>query len=291
MTDQVTDQVCVRSLRVGSFHTEYLEGGDPEAPTVVLIHDGAWGADAWASWSSVAQRLAASFRVIVPDLLGFGATAKAVFFDQSRFAFRWRHVCDLLDLLEVDGPVHAAGASFGGSIVLRAAAEKSAIHRLRSAASISGTGGPYRRGEVFQNLAQFDGTDESMRRIMTYLVDDFEGLEEQIRRRQRNVRQVGHYQSMGAVRMEAFAGEKPADPTDPFPETLVSSSIPLLLVEGARDELLEDGWAAQLREEVGRGTVVSMDSRHSPNIDRAAEVSMILEDFFSTAEVGSQTGR
>lgn len=279
----MAEHLSSRVIRAGSFRTYFLEGGERGAPPVLLVHDGAWGGDGWTSWSSVAGQLAGRYHVLVPDMLGFGQTDKAIYFDQSRFAFRWAHLESFLDTLDVREPVHVAGASFGGTLALRAAADPAEGGRIRSVASISGTGGPWRVAEEFKKLTDYDGSDDSMERILRLLVDEFPGLADQVARRQENNRRRGHYQAMGAVRSETLGeSSPPPEPADPFPETLQASGVPLLFVEGARDTLLETGWSEQLRDAVGRGDIVTLDTRHSPNIDHPQEVAAVLERFFSS---------
>ena len=61
-------------VEVDGIRTHYLEagGGDP----VVLLHSGEFGGCAELSWEYMIPHLAPHFRVIAPDWLGFGGTAK-----------------------------------------------------------------------------------------------------------------------------------------------------------------------------------------------------------------------
>ncbi|MDT5303158.1 MAG: hypothetical protein QOG79_6400, partial [Mycobacterium sp.] len=61
------------------------------------------------------------YRVIVPDLLGYGYSARpGVAYTREFYLLQPR---ELIDELGVDGPVHLAGASFGGIVVAEFAAE------------------------------------------------------------------------------------------------------------------------------------------------------------------------
>jgi hypothetical protein len=63
---------------------------------------------------------AASDRVIVPDLLGYGYSARpGVAYTREFYLLQLR---ELIDGLGIDGPVHLAGASFGGIVVAEFAA-------------------------------------------------------------------------------------------------------------------------------------------------------------------------
>jgi pimeloyl-ACP methyl ester carboxylesterase len=84
------------------------ELGSPDAPVLVLLHGlGASG----RAWERVAPLLGARFRVMVPDLPGFGETGGA----PASIAGMARAVLEALDLDRV-GDFVAAGHSMGGLV-------------------------------------------------------------------------------------------------------------------------------------------------------------------------------
>src|SRR5688500_14713726 len=85
-------EIVQKTARAGSFETAYIEAGPADAPTIVMLHDGAYGSNARLCWGPVIEALVPDFRVLAPDLLGFGQTDKAVFLDRSPYAFRIDHV-------------------------------------------------------------------------------------------------------------------------------------------------------------------------------------------------------
>jgi len=89
--------------------------GDPGAPTVLLVHAGV--ADR-RMWDGVAPTLARTFRVIRPDLRGFGDSPLPV-----GAAEGYTNAGDLAALLDALGVTDAAvvGASFGGKVALELA--------------------------------------------------------------------------------------------------------------------------------------------------------------------------
>jgi 2-hydroxymuconate-semialdehyde hydrolase len=102
------------SINAGGIATNYHDSGvgDP----VLLIHGSGPGVTAWANWRMNMPVLAKSFRVIAPDMVGFGYTQsppgairdKRVWIDQ---------LVALLDNLGID-KVSMVGNSFGGGITL-----------------------------------------------------------------------------------------------------------------------------------------------------------------------------
>ncbi|WP_310778122.1 alpha/beta fold hydrolase [Mycobacterium sp. Z3061] len=95
----------------------YAETGSG-AP-VVLLHGGGPGASGVTNYSRNIDALARRFRVIVPDMPGYGRSTKTL--DQSDpFGFLADSVRGLLDQLGV-GAAHLVGNSYGGAAALRLA--------------------------------------------------------------------------------------------------------------------------------------------------------------------------
>lgn len=108
-------------VRTGSFTTEYLDsGGDGEV--VLLLHGGGPGASAPSNWSGFISGLADRYRVIAPDIYGFGNTDHPAEGAAPGSMTEWmrarvRQVLDLLDALGI-AKVHLIGNSAGGALSL-----------------------------------------------------------------------------------------------------------------------------------------------------------------------------
>ncbi|WP_433608833.1 alpha/beta fold hydrolase [Prescottella agglutinans] len=107
-----------KSLRTGSFDTNYHDVGSG-AP-VLLLHGSGAGVSAWANWRGLIPVLAQNFRVIAPDLVGFGYTSLP---EPARFEIFDTWIDQILALLDgLDIPkVHVVGNSFGGGLALHLA--------------------------------------------------------------------------------------------------------------------------------------------------------------------------
>src|SRR3546814_429472 len=57
-------------VMAGGIRTRYFEAGS--GPIVVLLHGSSLAIDAWATWHDIIPALAQDFRVLAPDLVGFG---------------------------------------------------------------------------------------------------------------------------------------------------------------------------------------------------------------------------
>lgn len=95
----------------------YAEAG--AGPTVVLLHGGGPGASGVSNYSRNIDTLAQRFRLVIPDLPGYGRSTKE-FEHSDPFGYLADTVRGLLDALGVDR-AHLVGNSYGGAAALRLA--------------------------------------------------------------------------------------------------------------------------------------------------------------------------
>ncbi|MGC5051725.1 alpha/beta fold hydrolase [Micromonospora sp. DT48] len=270
------------TVNAGGFTTRYWESTPPDTPrgTIVLVHDGAFGGDAISSWAHVMPLLARHHRVLAPDLLGYGDTDKAVYLDRSPYAFRTTHLAAFCAAVGVD-TAHFIGQSFGGSLLLRAVATTTPALPARTVVSICGTGGPWRTEKGITELGRYDGTEEDMRRLVTTMVDDYPGLDDTIRARYANTRKPGHVTACLAARLRHPTMAAPTS-DDTWPAPLRHSPIPVHVVEGTRDDLLQPGWSHHFDDLAPHIHSHRMNARHAPNLDQPDTLTDLLLTFLTT---------
>ena len=106
------------AVAVGSIRTNYLTAGS--GTPVILLHGSGPGVTGYANWRLLLPRLATRFRVIAPDIVGFGYTDRPRDFDYT--LDNWvAFVTQLLDALSIER-AHFVGNSFGGALSLALAA-------------------------------------------------------------------------------------------------------------------------------------------------------------------------
>ncbi len=107
------------SIRCGGLSTNVHDRG--AGRPVVLIHGSGPGVSAWANWRLILPELARDFRVIAPDMAGFGYTERpdGIVYDKALWL---RQTLGLLDALGLD-QVDLVGNSFGGALALALAIE------------------------------------------------------------------------------------------------------------------------------------------------------------------------
>lgn len=106
-------------IRTGSFESNYHDvgTGDP----IVMLHGSGPGVTAWANWGKVFPLLSDRFRMLAPDMVGFGYTERPVgmVFDMNAWV---RQTVDFLDAMSLE-KVNLVGNSFGGALALAMAVQ------------------------------------------------------------------------------------------------------------------------------------------------------------------------
>jgi 2-hydroxymuconate-semialdehyde hydrolase len=115
------------TIRCGGLSVNVHERG--RGRPVVLIHGSGPGVSAWANWRLTLPELSREFRVIAPDMAGFGYTERRPDFTYDKNAWV-QQVLDLFDAYELD-QADLVGNSFGGAIALAVAiAHPERVRRL-----------------------------------------------------------------------------------------------------------------------------------------------------------------
>jgi 2-hydroxymuconate-semialdehyde hydrolase len=116
-----------KSIIAGGIKTNYQDHG--QGDPIFLIHGSGPGVTAYANWRLTMPVLAEKFRVIAPDMVGFGFTERPA--NVSYTMDMWvSHALSLMDALKID-KAHLVGNSFGGGLALALALKApDRVHRL-----------------------------------------------------------------------------------------------------------------------------------------------------------------
>ena len=108
-----------RTIDAGGIETSYLEAGAGE--TVVMLHGSGPGVSATANWQHNIGTLSQRFRVLAPDIVGFGGTERP---DDVVYSLRgWTdHIWAFLDAHGIEKTA-IVGNSLGGRIALQMATD------------------------------------------------------------------------------------------------------------------------------------------------------------------------
>lgn len=110
-----TNQLSEQTVTVSGKPIFFAESGS--GPVVVALHGGGPGASGVSNYSRNIDALAQRFRVIVPDMPGYGRSTKTL--DQGDpFGYLADMIRGLLDELRLP-TAHLIGNSYGGAAALR----------------------------------------------------------------------------------------------------------------------------------------------------------------------------
>jgi pimeloyl-ACP methyl ester carboxylesterase len=266
-----------RFIDIDGIRTHYLDAG--EGPTVVLLHSGEFGGCAELSWEYMIPPLARHFRVLAPDWLGFGQTAKIHDFDGKR-ARMVSHLTRFVETMALD-VAHFVGNSMGATYLLQMAAEGPCRLPIDKLVAISG-GGFIPDNAERRRLLDYTGTEASMVDLLAAIFENpvwYRDLE-YVRRRHALSIAPGAWEAVAAARFRSpdapprseFGG---AD-TTPYEKIEVRT----LIVAGAQDRLRLPGFASELANRIpsARATVID-GSGHCPNIEDGAFVAEVVTAF------------
>ncbi|ODU07604.1 MAG: 2-hydroxy-6-oxo-2,4-heptadienoate hydrolase [Pseudonocardia sp. SCN 72-86] len=271
----MTSTEVARGARVdaGGIDTFYFDAGagDP----VVLLHGSGPGVSGHANWQHTIPGLADRFRVLAPDIVGYGATARP---DTVRYSLTtWTdHIVAFLDALGLDR-VALVGNSLGGRISLELA------HRLPDRVArmvlMGSPGVGMRVTEGLKALRAYEPSPENMRALLTdwFAVDTSIVTDELVR-----VRYEASVESWDAYRAMFFDPRHAGNDLGIDEAQVRATRAPTLLVHGREDRVVppEVSWTmTQLLPDADLHLFARCG--HWTQIERAAEFNALVGDFLS----------
>jgi 2-hydroxymuconate-semialdehyde hydrolase len=277
-------QIHHKTAVVDGLSTGYLEAGTGDP--VILLHGGEFGVSAEIGWEKTIPALAAKYRVLAPDMLGFGQSAKVIDFNDGR-GMRIRHIARLCENLGIDS-AHFVGNSMGAINLLVDATSESPVLPMRSLAAICG-GGEIQRNQHMEALYDYDASLPAMRKIVEALFHDpsYPADEDYVRRRYESSIAPGAWEALAAARFRRPGAEPPPAPSSKRAYQRIS--IPTLIVEGGGDKLLPSGWAKEIADQIAGARSAVVDAAgHCPQIEQSSIVNALLLEFLADAGIARQ---
>lgn len=154
------------SINAGGVATNYHDQG-AGAP-VALLHGSGPGVSAWANWRPVMAPLAQHFRVVAPDVVGFGFTERpaGIRYDLDTWS---RHALDFFDALGIER-AHVVGNSFGGALALALA--RRAPGRIARLVLMGSVGIEFELTEGLEATWGYTPSLDNMRRLLDLFAYD-----------------------------------------------------------------------------------------------------------------------
>lgn len=278
MTDIVRNHG--RFVDVDGIRTHYLDLGS--GPTVVLLHDGGFGADATLTWYKNLDAIASRYRVIAPDWLGYGQTDLLHDFGGAR-ARRLRHMTRFLETLCVDRAFFL-GASMAATVLLQVAASGEEPWPMAGMAVVSG-GGFAPLNEARKKALSFDCTLESMRSVVSTYVQDQSLLDDpmMVQARFDSAIRPGVWEAVMAVRFKSPLVQQASSDFGNEDRTAYENiAVPTLFIAGGADQLRDPGYAEPVAARIPDCEFHLFDQcGHLPNIEDPERFNRTVLDYLS----------
>jgi pimeloyl-ACP methyl ester carboxylesterase len=258
----------------GGIKTNYLEAG--AGSPVVLVHGSGPGVTAYANWRPTIPGLAPHFRVLAPDMAGFGFSDKPGGVGNMA---RWvDQLIGFLDALSIER-ASVVGNSFGGGIGIRLAVDHPGrVDRLVLMGSV-GISFPITEG--LDQVWGYQPSFENMRRILDYFAYSRELVSDELA-------EVRYRAALAPGVQEAFSALFPA-PRQRWVEAMATPedkirAIPheTLIIQGREDKVIPLANAYRLLDLIERSELhVFGRCGHWSQIEWAADFNALLVRFLS----------
>jgi len=251
----ITTMMQQRHTLIDGYKIRYLVS-DNSHDSLLLLHGLGASADRWAFASPI---LKGHFNLIIPDIIGFGYSAKPnVDYTMDLFS---NFVLDFLDNLKVTR-THILGSSMGGQIALEFAAHcDSRVNKL-ILVSPSGTMTTSTAAlDAYTMAALYPGMDIARNAFETMDTSSMQ-IPESI------VRDFVNRMRLPNAKMAYMSSLLGLKNTTNFEDKLRKVTAPTLLIWGSRDVVIPDIYSEPFRTNIGDCTYQLMSgSGHTPYVD------------------------
>ncbi len=251
-----------------------------KGPAVLLIHGSGPGVTAWANWRLTMPALSSHFRVIAPDMVGFGETQRP---EGHRYSMQtWLvHLLGLLDALDIER-VHVVGNSFGGALALALAIH--APQRVGKLVLMGSAGVSFPITEGLDAVWGYEPSIDTMRALLDIFAFDRSRVTDELAklRYEASIRPGYH---------EAFSQMFPA-PRQRWVDALASDEEKIrrvahdtLIVHGRDDRVIPLETSLRLHALIGRSQLhVFGQCGHWTQIEHAARFNRLVIDHFNEVD-------
>lgn len=267
---EVGDSIVAAGIR-----TNYHDQG--KGPAVLLIHGSGPGVTAWANWRLTIPALSPQFRVVAPDMVGFGETERP---EGHRYSMQsWLdHLLGLLDALDIER-AHVVGNSFGGALALALAIH--APQRVGKLVLMGSAGVSFPITEGLDAVWGYEPSIDTMRGLLDIFAFDRTRVTDELAK-------LRYEASIRPGYQEAFSRMFPA-PRQRWVDALASPEAAIrslehdtLIVHGRDDRVIPLDASLRLHRLIDRSQLhVFGQCGHWTQIEHAARFNRLVIDHFS----------
>jgi len=267
---EVGDSIVAAGIR-----TNYHDQG--KGPPVLLIHGSGPGVTAWANWRLTIPALSPHFRVVAPDMVGFGETQRP---EGHRYSMQsWVvHLLGLLDALDIER-AHIVCNSFGGALALALAIH--APQRVGKLVLMGSAGVSFPITEGLDAVWGYEPSIDTMRGLLDIFAFDRTRVTDELAK-------LRYEASVRPGYQEAFSQMFPA-PRQRWVDALASPEAAIrslehdtLIVHGRDDRVIPLEASLRLHTLIDRSQLhVFGQCGHWTQIEHAARFNRLVIDHFS----------
>jgi pimeloyl-ACP methyl ester carboxylesterase len=264
-----------RTIDAGGIETSYLEAGTGEP--VVMLHGSGPGVSAMANWQHNIGTLAQRFRVLAPDIVGFGATQRS---DDVVYSLRtWTdHIWAFLDAHGIEKTA-IVGNSLGGRIALQMAID--APDRITKMVLMGSPGVGMALTDGLAALRAYEPSHDAMRDLLRnyFAVDPAMITDELVEIRYEASIADGAYEAYRTMFFDPLHTGSELGITE---EEVRAIATPALLVHGREDKVVPMQVSVTMLGLLPNADLhVFSACGHWTQIERADEFSALVSDYLA----------
>ncbi|GAB3317834.1 alpha/beta fold hydrolase [Haliea atlantica] len=271
----MTNPEIGKSIVAAGIQTNYHDVG--EGYPVILVHGSGPGVTAYANWRLNIPYLSQFYRVIAPDMVGFGYTEQPEGYEFS--LDNWvQHIIGVMDALDIQ-KAHIVGNSFGGGLAIATALRYP--ERVGRLVLMGAAGTKFKLTEGLDAVWGYQPSIENMRKLLDLFAYDRSLVSDELA-------EVRYKASIRPGVQESFASMFPAprqrwiDSLASSDEELKSLSNETLIIHGREDRVVPLSSSLHLAEVIDRAQLhVFGRCGHWTQIEHTDRFNRLVADFFN----------
>ncbi len=266
-----------QSIVAGGIKTNYQDHG--QGDPIFLIHGSGPGVTAYANWRLTMPVLAEKFRVVAPDMVGFGFTERPAGV-QYTMDMWVSHALSFMDALKIE-KAHLVGNSFGGGLALALALR--APDRVRRLVLMGSAGTKFEITDGLDAVWGYKGTLEHMKELVNLFAFNKNLVSDDLVK-------LRYEASIRPGFQEAFSAMFPA-PRQRWVDALASDENKMktlthetLIIHGRDDAIIPLSGSMRLHDLIPKSQLhVFGQCGHWTQIEHSARFNQLLLNFFLEA--------
>ncbi len=275
-------EILTRKIKTDSYATYLLEAGNREAEPVIFLHGGGPGATAESNWRDILPDFSSSFRVLAPDILGYGNTDHPDPAPNGGLVGwmrkRVEQILALMDELHIP-KAHLVGNSMGGALALHLV--MTAPERFQRVVLMGSAGAPAAPTPEVIRMVNFykDPTPAALENLLKWFIYDESILADQLKEIvQERFKEVMRPEVRRSY--ESMFSTSPAEVIVP-PSALRRMNHPFFLIHGRDDRFVPVESSIHMMQHLPNVQLHVLDRcGHWAQLERKQSFVKLVLDFF-----------